>query len=122
MAVTAPQAERSIRVHGLGMKCTRKGDDQVIALDGELDMASAGPIENELLRAVSGDCGRVVVDLRELRFLDSTGVHLLANAYARCAHEGTTMKVLVGNGAVRRVLEVCGMVERLACAEDEAPL
>lgn len=60
-----------------------RGDDGtvVIALTGELDMASAPELEEAIDRAIASAARSVIVDLRQLEFMDSTGIRLLVAAH-----------------------------------------
>jgi anti-anti-sigma factor len=97
-----------LRVNGLGIQSGRRGDVHVIELEGDLEMANVAAIEMELNRIESGDCSRIVFDLRRLAFLDSTGVHLLMSAHMRSKSCGREVALVVDNGPVRRVLDRCG--------------
>jgi anti-sigma B factor antagonist len=52
---------------------TRRGDADVATVRGELDIATAP----QLASALEGTTGRIVVDLTETSFLDSTGLRTL---------------------------------------------
>ena len=68
-----------------GWRCqvTHEADGMTrVALAGELDMAVAPAFRAELERAVT-EGASVIVDLRELEFMDSSGMHALAAAEAR---------------------------------------
>jgi stage II sporulation protein AA (anti-sigma F factor antagonist) len=95
-------------VQGLGIASDRKGDEHVLALDGELDIANVAAFESELSQVEAGDCRQIVLDLRRLSFLDSTGIQLLMKAHARAAETGRPVALVVDNGPVRRVLDVSG--------------
>ena len=113
MAVSTPDAGRYLRIHGLGIQSARRGDDHVIALEGELEMANVAAIESELSQVEAGDCRQIVLDLRRLSFLDSTGIHVLMNAHARATATGRPLAVVIDNGPVRRVLDVSGALSIL---------
>jgi anti-sigma B factor antagonist len=91
-----------------------EGEKHVIALDGELDIATVAQIDTELARVEAGECEQIVMDLRELQFLDSTGIQMLVKAHARCADRGREISILLEPGPVRRVLEVAGVLDVLA--------
>src|SRR5687768_5440073 len=58
--------------------------DALISLTGELDPSGAGPLEEEIARLVEADgLARVVLDLRELEFMDSSGLRMVALAARR---------------------------------------
>jgi anti-sigma B factor antagonist len=106
--------ERYLQVHGLGIDSRRQDDEHIIALDGELEMANVAALETELSQVEAGDCRQIVLDLRGLSFLDSTGVHLLMQAHARAEATGRPVALLVDKGPVYRVLDVSGALSILS--------
>lgn len=62
------------------MRSIRDGDTHMLTLAGELDV-SAGPDVERELRRVEFTCARVIaVDIRELTFIDSSGIRLFLQA------------------------------------------
>lgn len=89
-------------------------DGEVVTLSfcGELDLANAGPTKEALERALKDGASRVVVDLTELTFIDSTGIALFV--LAKREDGDGRLRFLPSNAvAVRRVLAVTGVDERL---------
>ena len=78
----------------------------VVAVRGEIDLALAGQLRSAI--EVAADRGRLVLDLSECTFMDSTGVHAIERAIA----QGMVVEV---HGARRRVRSVLGAtgVDRL---------
>jgi anti-sigma B factor antagonist len=92
-----------------------------VALTGELDMSSALLFDEELRRIEADDLPRtLVLDLRRLKFLDSTGLRLIWSAHSRARRCGRMLKIVPGTDAVRRIFRLTGMNERLDIV-DEAP-
>jgi anti-sigma B factor antagonist len=90
-----------------------------VALSGELDMSSALVFDEELRRIEADDLPRtLVLDLRRLKFLDSTGLRLIWSAHARARRCGRMLKVVPGTAAVKRIFRLTGMNERLDIVED----
>jgi anti-sigma B factor antagonist len=86
------------------------GDRLVIRPAGELDLATAPELEGVLLPAVRE--GRsVVLDLRGLEFLDSSGVRTIVEAHGQATEAGGRFGVVrPGEGSdVWRILEVSGV-------------
>ena len=84
------------------------GDAVVVRLGGELDMHTTGPVRQALLDAVDGARGRVVVDLAEVEFMDSTALAILLEARGRL--RGNDRFALAAPGLeARRALEVSGL-------------
>ena len=76
---------------------------------GELDLATAPIVDAQLSELVTAGFGSVVLDLRKLRFLDSTGLKLLMTWEARSRADGIDLRVLPGPPAVQRVFDVAGV-------------
>lgn len=82
-----------------------------IVPQGELDLASAPQLEDRLLEELRGGEAPIVLDLRELTFMDSTGVRAIVSAHQVAAETGTQL-VLVrpkAESAARRVIEISGI-------------
>jgi anti-sigma B factor antagonist len=91
----------------------REGDRVVIRLDGELDIATAPLLRSALEEATSGEAQAVVLDLDELRFMDSTGLRIVLWGRERCAAQGQQFAVTAGSSQVSRLLSVSGVGEQL---------
>lgn len=79
----------------------------IVALHGELDVASAGGLVDALVE-VAGST--LVVDLSDLAFMDSTGIGALVVARKRVLADGQGQLVLSRpGGIVRRALEIVGL-------------
>jgi anti-anti-sigma factor len=89
------------------------GDAMLIAVGGELDLASSPALREELERAHSAGAELVILDLRELVFMDSTGLSVLVKAHQRAAESGRRFAVVRGGKQVERLLTLTGVAERL---------
>ncbi|GAA1420741.1 STAS domain-containing protein [Catellatospora coxensis] len=93
------------------------GDDPgeaLVAVSGEIDLT----VRDELLDSLSATIGepgvrKVVVDLSQVAFMDSTGLHVLLTARERAHGSGVGFRVVGATGLVRRVLAVTGVLELL---------
>ena len=113
-APTFPPADRGAPVYGLRIARADAGRDAVVRLDGELEMATTARLREELARALATECERIVVDLRPLAFIDSTGMHALVQADERCRAKGRSLTLLLAHGSsVERTLHLCGLLELL---------
>jgi anti-anti-sigma factor len=86
------------------------GDRLVVAARGELDLATAPALEEVLLPPLK-EGGEVVLDLRALEFMDSTGVRVIVAAHVagQDAGGGLTLVRTDPAGPVGRVLEISGL-------------
>ena len=88
----------------------REGEVTRITLAGELDLSSAAKVE-PLLRDKPTE--QRLLDLRELTFMDSSGLQLILAAHAAARREGATLQIVPGPPAVQRVFQICGVEHEL---------
>ena len=80
---------------------------------GELDLATVPLVDAQLAELWSVGFSRLVLDLREATFLDSTGVRMLWSWHTTSEADGIAFAVIPGPPMVQRVLEIAGVDERL---------
>jgi anti-sigma B factor antagonist len=98
----------------LEFQTTRNGTVAVVAPTGELDLSGAAVLEAELDRlAEEPELGSVVLDLRGLEFMDSSGLRLVVLADMRTREAGRRFALIRGGDTVHRVFEITRMSERL---------
>jgi len=88
----------------------------VIGVRGELDLASSPALEQEL-EGSAAQAALVIVDLRELEFMDSTGLSVLVRAHQRAVEKGQRFAVVRGSQQVQRLLSLTGVAERLTLVD-----
>lgn len=91
-----------------------------LALQGELDIASAGAVEQELARIELDPPPTIVLDLSELAFMDSTGLRIIVAADARAREHGRKLVIVRGPDAVQRIFRMTRIDERLDIVDDLA--
>ena len=93
--------------------------DALISLTGELDLSGAGPLEEEIDRLVAADgIARIVLDLRELEFMDSSGLRMVALASRRLSSGNRSLVLVRGRDAVQRVFAITRMDEHLTFVDE----
>ncbi|UTI65351.1 STAS domain-containing protein [Paraconexibacter antarcticus] len=115
-----PEAIRRARRSTAPLRIDAAEDDgsYVVAIHGEVDVATVEQVGAALDRAIASDAPEIVVDLGFCTFIDSRGIATLLGAnrrLERCA--GRALVILPGPPAVRRVFEICGLLELLPFAE-----
>jgi anti-anti-sigma factor len=76
---------------------------------GELDMSSVPILEARLREALDGGGRQLVVDLRDLEFMDSTGLTLLTRWSRGADQDGYDLALVRGEDRVHRLFEITGM-------------
>ena len=108
-------SEREVRNGLLTMRVCRDAASCLVALDGEVDLSNAEALETTVRDAMGEDAEQVVVDMRDLSFIDSTGIACLV----RLLHEEGADRlrfVHSSSPAVARVLKLTGVEEKLTPA------
>ena len=82
----------------------------VITVAGELDMATAPTLLNEVGRLVDAGQTCLIFDLAGVSFCDSTGLSIFVRARNRFAATGGQVRLAAPQRAVRRLLEVSGLL------------
>jgi anti-sigma B factor antagonist len=86
---------------------------------GELDLATAPEFEAAIVGALEAG-RRVVVDLRELEFMDSSGVRVLITAHAKAGEDSDRLTLVrpAPGGSVERILEIAGIDQALRMVDE----
>lgn len=100
----------------LRVEIRHTGDRAIVALRGELDLASAPLLESEIEGGVP-DGGALVLDLDDLKFIDSTGLRLILTTHERAIANGQEFAVTKGSEQVQRLLTITGVGEHLRIIE-----
>jgi anti-anti-sigma factor len=79
-----------------------------IQIEGELDLAVAGQLDEVLAKAVE-QCPRVLVGLERCAFIDSSGIAVILRAHHRMLEEGNRLAVYGPTDQVLRVLSMTGL-------------
>jgi anti-anti-sigma factor len=92
---------------------SREGERVVLRLDGELDLASVPLLESELEGATQDDPATIVLDLRGLEFIDSTGLRAILLLDKRSTERGATLALVRGSPQVQRLMTMTRVDEHL---------
>lgn len=97
-----------------------RGDGIVVAAGGEIDLATS-PRLREALLDPQAQAATVVLDLREVTFIDSSGLGVIVGQQKRAQEHNEQFAVAVGGAAaVQRILELSGLVKVLDIISDPA--
>ena len=95
----------------------------ILVVSGTLDVYTSPQLRAKLVDIVAaGGWNTLVIDLREVTFLDSKGVGVLVLAKGHAHTGGKDVVLVVTRPAIRRLLEITGMTELFLIIEDPAVL
>ncbi|MCW2602419.1 MAG: anti-sigma-factor antagonist [Pseudonocardiales bacterium] len=76
---------------------------------GEIDVANAGRIPQQVTSALAAPVPGVVLDLADVTFIDSTGIGALIAARNACVAAARTLRLARPSSQVQRMLEMTGL-------------
>ena len=103
---------------GLEITVAEERNAYTLVLSGELDISTSADVEAELARVEAKDPPLIVLDLRGLSFMDSTGLRLVLGADSRARKAGRRLAVVPGPEAVHRVFLIALLDKRLEFLRD----
>ena len=105
---------------GLGISVEHPSDGVVVVSpSGELDMSNGEVLEEAIDKARQGGATTLIVDLRDLSFMDSSGLRLLLDTWNESKLSDRRLSIVVAKtGLVRRVLEISGCDTILPVVDD----
>ena len=102
----------------LEVEITENGGVSVLTLKGELDISGIARVEDELGRVEETAPAAVVLDLRGLTFMDSSGLRLVLEADMRARRETRRFAIVPGPESVHRVFLIALLDKRLEFIDD----
>jgi anti-sigma B factor antagonist len=102
----------------VGWEATDRSDGIHVELTGELDISSASSVESRLIEIEQREPERLILDLRRVNFIDSTGLSMIINADGRAKKAGRRLTIVSGEGVPQRILRTVGLEDRLDVLAD----
>jgi anti-anti-sigma factor len=94
-----------------------QGNAAVVTVSGELDLRASPQLEERLTRAFDAGAELVILDLRQIEFMDSTGLRVLLSAHQRAHDSGRRFALVRGADQVERVLTLTGVRDLLTVVD-----
>lgn len=92
----------------------RQGEDRVVlGLHGELDLLGAPMLEEEIAKVEADAPMILVLDMKDLQFVDSAGLRVILAAHERSRLEGKEFALTQGSEQVQRLFTIAGVSEHL---------
>lgn len=101
----------------LELKAQRESGAPTLALRGELDIAEASRVDRELRLLDQDRPDRIILDLRDLSFMDSSGLRLILSTYQRLAADGRRLQLIRGPVQIQRIFAITRLDDRLEFIE-----
>jgi anti-sigma B factor antagonist len=92
-------------------------DRVVVSLQGELDLLTAPVLQAAVESAEIDGSEMLVLDLQDIRFIDSAGLRVILVAHERSQQRGQAFALSRGSAQVDRLLSIAGLDEHLRIIE-----
>jgi anti-sigma B factor antagonist len=93
------------------------GDFRVVELSGDIDVETARTLRAHIVDQFADAPARVVVDLTDVAFMDSSGLGALVSGWQLTRDDGR-FRIAGANPVVRRILSITGMEDVFALYPD----
>lgn len=88
---------------------SHKADSIVIKLQGEVDLYAAPELKDHVNRAIESGKTKLVLDLSEATFIDSTTLGILVSGMKRLRPRGGMLAVLCPDPTMARIFDITGL-------------
>jgi anti-anti-sigma factor len=96
-----------------------EGSAEIVVVRGEIDLATADAVRADL-RAALERSGNVVLDLREVTFMDTQGLAVVIETQQSSAADRTRFAITRAPDHVHRLFDMIGLTPRLTIVDDPA--
>jgi anti-sigma B factor antagonist len=93
----------------ISISSRQSGDRVVVAVSGDVDVATAPELDARLVELVEAKQTRLVVDLSGVGFLDSSGLGVLIKALKRTREQDGSLDLVVTNDRILKVFRITGL-------------
>lgn len=108
-------------IQPLRIEVHREHDRARVTPIGELDIATVGQLDDQLSRLHGAGLRHLVLDLRELTFIDSTALRLILRWDSHANQNGTSFALIKGTSSIQRIFEITRLGDRLRFAPTPEP-
>ncbi|MGA8988341.1 STAS domain-containing protein [Aeromicrobium sp.] len=84
-------------------------DFQIIEVGGEIDVYTAPKLREAIAASIDAGHTRLVIDVRKVDFLDSTGLGVLVGALKRVRADGGSLDIVCTQERILKIFEITGL-------------
>ena len=88
---------------------TAGADCAVLRIGGEVDVYTAPQLRERVIQLLGHGARHIIADLREVEFLDSTGLGALVGSLKRVREQDGSLKLVVADGKITTIFRITGL-------------
>ncbi|RCV57286.1 STAS domain-containing protein [Marinitenerispora sediminis] len=96
-------------MHRLGLNTRVENHSVIVQVEGELDIATAGDLQEHVLSAIDAHGPWLILDFSRLDFMDSSGLNAVINGYRAVKERGGSLALAAPNERVTKVVRLVGL-------------
>src|SRR5271166_2915728 len=96
-------------VENFGITVALRGEVPVVAVSGEIDVATAPALRDRLHELLAEGHATIVVDLLGVTFLDSTALGVLVGTVKRCREAGGDLLLVLVEPRLQKIFKITGL-------------
>jgi anti-sigma B factor antagonist len=104
----------------LSIRTEKDGTACMVVLEGEVDVYTAPRLKEELVALIEGGCVRVIVDLRNVGFIDSSGLGVLVSALRRARERDGAVRIVCTRENILKIFRITGLDKVFPILSDPA--
>ena len=93
----------------LDIRTVRRIDVCTVTLDGVIDVNTVPRLRKELLSLIQDGCTHLVVDLRKVSFIDSSGLGVLIGALRRTREKDGVVRIVCTSEDILKIFKISGL-------------
>jgi anti-sigma B factor antagonist len=93
----------------LALTARTDGDFEIIEVGGEIDVYTAPRLREAIVAAVEAGHSRLIIDVRKVDFLDSTGLGVLVGALKRVRADGGSLDIVCTQERILKIFQITGL-------------
>jgi anti-anti-sigma factor len=101
----------------LTISVSHEGDEALLVLKGELDPHTAPRLRDQIDQVAGDGASRIVLDLADLGFIDSSGLRVIISAHKQAAERGGRLVLRSPSPTARRLLDITGLLDHIEISE-----
>ncbi len=88
-----------------------EGSRTVVEVAGEIDVSSADALRDEISNVLERERFDLVIDLRAVQFMDSTGLGVLVGTLKKVRSQGGTLQLVIDSERLLKVLRLTALLQ-----------